>query len=72
MYMKDNSQNVFGYIDDLNNSELNQLQKQLVSDIEYLKQINDKKNLDFEVERLRHVVKVLKERKQNQEQIKSL
>ena len=70
--MEDNSQNIFGYIDDLSNSELNQLQEQLVSDIEYLKQINDKKNLDFEIERLRYVVKVLKERKQNQEQIKKL
>lgn len=70
--MEDNSQNIFGYIDDLSNSELNQLQEQLVSDIEYLKQTNDKKNFDFEIERLRYVVKVLKERKQNQEQIKKL
>ena len=70
--MKETRQNIFGYIDDLSNSELNQLQEQLVSDIEYLKQTNDKKNLDFEIERLRYVVKVLKERKQNQEQIKKL
>ena len=70
--MEDNSQNIFGYIDDLSNSELNQLQEQLVSDIEYLKQTNYKKSLDFEIERLRYVIKVLKERKQNQEQIKKL
>lgn len=64
--MVENANNVFGYIDDLNVNELVHLQEQLISDIEYLKQINDKKNLEFEIERLRRVVKVLKDRKEDQ------
>ena len=59
--MKDNKPNVFGYIDDLTEEELLNLQDQLVDDIEYLKEIKDRKNSDFEIERLRYVKKVLKE-----------
>lgn len=67
--MNKKQENVFGYIDDLNDNELADLKNQLASDIEFLKEINDKKNRDFEIERLRYASKLLNERKQKTKKI---
>ena len=64
--MEEKENNVFGYIDELNKEELYKLQDVLVSEIENLKYQNDRKNLDFEIERLRYVKKELKEKEEKQ------
>ena len=58
--------NVFGYIDELTKEELYKLQDVLVNEIENLKYQDDRKNLEFEIERLRYVKKVLKEKEEKQ------
>lgn len=62
--MDEINQNLFKYIDDLDNEQLVSLQNQIIADIEYLKEIKDKKNLDFEIERLRYIRNLFKERKE--------
>lgn len=64
--MQEKEENVFGYIDDLDEDELCNLQEQLIEDIEYLKQINDRKSLNFEIERLRYLKKVLETKKEKE------
>ena len=54
--------NLFGYIDELAIEDLYMLQQNLLMDIEYLKMQNNEKQLDFEIERLRYVNKLVKER----------
>lgn len=68
--MDEITQNLFKYIDDLDNEQLINLQNQIIADIEYLKEIKDKKNLDFEIERLRYIRNIFKER--NEIDIKKL
>ena len=62
--MEEVIQNVFGYIDELDDEDLRNLKEQLMNDIEYLKQTKDNKNqLSFELDRLKYVKKLMEERK---------
>ena len=57
-----NNENVFGYIDELNNEELYNLKEQIIKDIEFLKKTKNKNDLNFEIERLRYISNLLKSR----------
>jgi len=60
--MEKKEYNLFGYIDELAIEDLYMLQQSLLQDIEYLKMQNNDKQLDFEIERLRYVNKLVKEK----------
>lgn len=60
--IQNDNENVFGYIDELNNEELYNLKEQIIKDIEFLKKTKNKNDLIFEIERLRYISNLLKSR----------
>ena len=59
-------ENLFGYLDELTFEELCNFQKVLISDIEYSK-IKKDNNIDFEVERLKYVTKLIEQKNKQME-----
>ena len=70
MYMKDNNDYLFCYIDELDNMELINFTDELLSDIEYLKEIKEKNQLEFEFRRLGYALNIIKERNIDKKELK--